>query len=197
MLEYRELLKLNQLTSKFQYDTVAAQVVGESPSNFQNTVEINVGSQPGRRGGHAGHRRRRPHRHASPRCSRTRSIVLLITDPEFAISAQVLTTPATMPAPAPRRHESTTLSGIPVSDLTAAPPRPTTTTTTTRCRPSRAVTDPGIGDHHGADHVDRRRRHHHHDASLEVVRETGTLRGRAPTSRCCCASSTPRRRSPA
>ena len=47
VLEYRELLKLNQLTSKFQFDTVEAQVVGESPSNFQNTIEINVGSRQG------------------------------------------------------------------------------------------------------------------------------------------------------
>ncbi|MDO9175110.1 MAG: rod shape-determining protein MreC, partial [Actinomycetota bacterium] len=47
IIEYRQLLNVLQLTSKFDYPTLAAQVVGESPSNFQNTVEINVGSNRG------------------------------------------------------------------------------------------------------------------------------------------------------
>ena len=51
VLQYRELLKTIQLASKFQYPTVAAQVVGTSPSNFQNIVEINVGSLKGVRVG--------------------------------------------------------------------------------------------------------------------------------------------------
>ena len=40
VLQYRELLKLGGLTSKWKYDVVVAEVVGASPSNFQNTVEI-------------------------------------------------------------------------------------------------------------------------------------------------------------
>ena len=47
VLEYRLLLKVLQLTSKFNYPTVEAQVIGESPGNFQNTIEINVGSNQG------------------------------------------------------------------------------------------------------------------------------------------------------
>ena len=39
-----ELLKLYHLTSVHSYKSVIAQVVGEAPSNFQNTVEITVGT---------------------------------------------------------------------------------------------------------------------------------------------------------
>ena len=42
--KYYELLKLYRLTSVHSYKSVIAQVVGEAPSNFQNTVEITVGT---------------------------------------------------------------------------------------------------------------------------------------------------------
>ena len=42
--KFYELLKLYRLTSVHSYKSVIAQVVGEAPSNFQNTVEITVGS---------------------------------------------------------------------------------------------------------------------------------------------------------
>jgi rod shape-determining protein MreC len=89
VLQYRELLKTIQLASKFQYPTVAAQVVGTSPSNFQNIVEINVGSLKGVRVG-------MPVTDGAGLIGRitrvypTRSIVLLVSDPDFAIGAQVL-----------------------------------------------------------------------------------------------------------
>jgi rod shape-determining protein MreC len=126
VLEYRELLKLNQLTSKFQYDTVAAQVVGESPSNFQNTVEINVGSSRGVAQG-------MPVTDGAGLIGRitkvfpTRSIVLLLTDPEFSIQAQVLTAADDTPSTTTPTG-STTLSGIPISDLTSSTTSSTTTT---------------------------------------------------------------------
>ncbi len=125
VLEYRELLKLNQLTSKFQFDTVEAQVVGESPSNFQNTIEINVGSRQGVAAG-------MPVTDGAGLIGRitkvfpTRSIVLLITDPGFAISAQVLSTPDQIEEQQ-RPTDSTLLTGQSVSDLTST----TTSTTTT------------------------------------------------------------------
>lgn len=129
VLEYRELLKLNQLTSKFQFDTVAGQVVGESPSNFQNTVEINVGSRQGVAVG-------MPVTDGAGLIGRitkvfpTRSIVLLLTDPEFSITAQVLTAADDTPTGTSSPTGSTTLSGIPISDLTSSTTRSTTTTTT-------------------------------------------------------------------
>ncbi|MEI7547493.1 MAG: rod shape-determining protein MreC [Actinomycetota bacterium] len=91
VLQYRELLKLSQLTSKWSYSTVTAEVVGASPSNYQQTVEIGVGSDRGVKVGMpvtdgAGLIGR------ITRVGPTRSIVLLVTDPSFAISARVLST---------------------------------------------------------------------------------------------------------
>ena len=45
--KYYELLKLYRLNSVHNYKSVFAQVVGEAPSNFQNTVEITVGTCDG------------------------------------------------------------------------------------------------------------------------------------------------------
>src|SRR3954462_6749110 len=45
--KYYELLKLYRLNSVHNYKSVFAQVVGEAPSNFQNTVEITVGTRDG------------------------------------------------------------------------------------------------------------------------------------------------------
>jgi rod shape-determining protein MreC len=105
---------------------VAAQVVGESPSNFQNTVEINVGSSRGVAQG-------MPVTDGAGLIGRitkvfpTRSIVLLLTDPEFSIQAQVLTAADDTPSTTTPTG-STTLSGIPISDLTSSTTSSTTTT---------------------------------------------------------------------
>jgi rod shape-determining protein MreC len=178
VLEYRELLKINQLTSKFQYKTVVAQVVGESPSNFQNTVEINVGTRQGLAVGMpvtdgAGLIGR------ITKVSPSTAVVLLLTDPEFAISAQVLTIPGntgidtetgtTTSTSTTIATEGTSVSGIPVfipGGPTTTPPSttdpfnnipgfiPETTAPTTTLAPQFTTT-----------------------TILEVVRETGTLEG--------------------
>jgi rod shape-determining protein MreC len=111
VLQYRELLKTIQLASKFQYPTVAAQVVGTSPSNFQNIVEINVGSLKGVRVG-------MPVTDGAGLVGRitrvypTRSIVLLVSDPDFAIGAQVLSAGDQPSIEKPTYN--TTPSGLPV-----------------------------------------------------------------------------------
>lgn len=167
ILEYQELLRLNQLTSKFVYETAVGQVVGESPSNFQNTVEINIGTSRGVKIGMpvidgAGLIGR------ITRVFPDRSIVLLVTDARYAINAQVLSTVrevdtgTTTTSPS---TESTTPSGLPVDDLPSYATTTTTiaggstttssTTTTTTTPPSTTST-----------------------TIVEVVRETGTLEGR-------------------
>ena len=129
VLQYRELLKISQLTSKFQFDTVKAQVVGESPSNFQNTVEINVG---GRQGVAVG----MPVTDGAGLIGRItkvfadRSIVLLVTDPGYSIAAQVLSSSDSPGTGTTTPTESTLLNGQPVSDLTSSTTSTTTTTTT-------------------------------------------------------------------
>jgi rod shape-determining protein MreC len=176
VLEYRELLKLNQLTSKFQFDTVAAQVVGESPSNFQNTVEINVGSRQGVAVG-------MPVTDGAGLIGRitkvfpTRSLVLLLTDPEFSIGAQVLTAADDSPTTT-SPTQSTTLSGIPVSDLTSSTTTSTTTTTTTPLPegleplPTTATSIDPTGSSSPSNNSTTTS-----STVLEVVRETGLLEG--------------------
>jgi cell shape-determining protein MreC len=178
ILEYRELLKVLQLTSKFTYDTVAAKVVGASPSNFQNTVEINVGSNQGVQTG-------MPVTDGAGLVGKitkvfpTRSIVRLITDPEYAISAQVLSdaddplnqapTTTTTPSDGSDDGGSSTSSSTTTSTSTT-----TTTTTTTVAAPP--ATDPLTGQPVApvttvAVVTTTSLR------PVEVVRETGTLEG--------------------
>lgn len=127
ILAYRELLKVNQLTSKFNYPVRPAQVVGNSPSNFQNTVEINVGSNQGVEAG-------MPVIDGAGLIGRisqvfpNSSVVLLITDPSFSINAQVLT-PDHDVAVDDTPSSSTTPTGIPVDDLGTTTTSTTTTTT--------------------------------------------------------------------
>ena len=116
--EYQELLTLNGLTAK--YPTVSARVVGESPGNYRQTVEIDRGSNDGILVGMA------VVNYAGLVGKITavydnRSVVLLATDQEYAIEAKVS---AAADLPTSSNTEQTTPSGIPVADLS------TTTTST-------------------------------------------------------------------
>ncbi|MFM7045615.1 MAG: rod shape-determining protein MreC [Ilumatobacteraceae bacterium] len=167
ILEYQELLRLNQLTTKFAYGTAAAQVVGGSPSNFQNTVEINIGASRGVKEG-------MPVIDGAGLIGRItkvfpdRSIVLLITDPEYAVSAQVLSTLREVPGATTTTvaTEATTPSGIPVDELpsratTVPSTLPGATTTSTSTATTSTTLPPTT------------------TTIVEgVVRETGTLEGR-------------------
>lgn len=172
ILEYRELLKLNQLTSKFRYKTVEAQVVGDSPSNFQNTVEINIGSNAGVAAG-------MPVTDGAGLIGRItkvfpdRSIVLLLTDPEYAVQAQVLTTADQLAAEqgstTTLAPDATTPSGIPVQDLG------TTTTTTSTTLPPAVPVNPNPTP--GSSSTTTSSSTSTTTTVLEVIRETGTLEG--------------------
>jgi cell shape-determining protein MreC len=176
VLEYRELLKLNQLTSKFRFDTVAAQVVGESPSNFQNTVEINVG---GRQGVAIG----MPVTDGAGLIGRItkvfadRSIVLLVTDPEYSIAAQVLSTPGASPTGTTSPTQSTLLNGQPASDLTSTTSSTTTTSTTQPLPPELQPIDTTPSTVAGAPVTSSSVAVSTSTTAPAVVRETGTLQG--------------------
>lgn len=153
--KFYELLKIYHLTSVHSYKSVLAQVVGEAPSNFQNTVEITVGTREGVSVG-------MPVTDGAGLIGKVtkvypdRSVVLLITDPQFSVQAQVLsrvdqtdassTTSSSVPntAPSGRPLDSTTTTStttttttIPTSTTTtttvpgAVPPGPTTSSTST------------------------------------------------------------------
>jgi rod shape-determining protein MreC len=178
ILEYRELLALNNLAARFSYPTLPAAVVGESPSNYQNTVEINVGSRQGVRVGMpvtdgAGLIGR------ITRVYATRSIVLLITDPEFSIPARVLSTAEDVSIPTGTTvagTETTTPSGATASDLTST----TTSTTTTLPGLTGATSTTTPATVPGADSTTTTVAEGSTTATTtpaEVVRETGTLEG--------------------
>ena len=189
--KFYELLKLNQLTSKYNYKSVIAQVVGESPSNFQNTVEITVGTRDGiavgmpvtdgaglDRQGHQGVPR--------PQCRDAdhRSPVL---------GAGPGAQPRRRGATPPRQRLAEHPTPRPAAVRSTRPPTSSTTTTTT----------PESDDHHdaatnaataGPVHDTRRAR----PTTTTHPRGDGASRDRRPrrpgraTSRCCSASSTTR-----
>jgi rod shape-determining protein MreC len=171
IIEYRQLLNVLQLTSKFDYPTVTAQVVGESPSNFQNTVEISVGSNSGIEVG-------MPVTDGAGLIGKVsqvfpdRSIVRLITDPEYAITAQVLSVEDAAPVVEQPPTDSTPEGGTSTSSTS------TTSTTTTTLPPDQAtvVTDPLTGEP-VPDSSTTTTAVATTTTLLEVVRETGSLEG--------------------
>ncbi len=146
--KFYELLKLYRLTSVHSYKSVIAQVVGEAPSNFQNTVEVTVGTRDGIAVG-------MPVTDGAGLIGKVtkvypdRSVVMLITDPQFSVQAQVLsrvdeeegtTTTSGPPNTAVSgRPLDTTTSTSTTTTTTTAPPSSTTSTTT-----ALGATTPGL-----------------------------------------------------
>ncbi len=161
ILEYRLLLKVQQLASKFNYPTVAAQVIGDSPGNFQNTVEINVGSVDGIQVG-------MPVTNGAGLVGRitrvypTHSLVKLITDPAYSVPAQVLSSADDEGIEGP-------LPELPIGGATTSTSSTTTTTTTVAVT---TTTSPGatVAPTTAAPPATT-------TTALEVVRETGLLEG--------------------
>lgn len=139
ILEYQELLTLNQLLGASAFPSQTAQVQGASPGNFQYTVEIDKGSVDGiavgmpvvNGGGLVG---------KITSVSPNSSIVLLIVDPDFSIGAKVLTEAPQQPTitVATQGQGPTSASGV-------TPPVSATTTTTTTPPASTTTTDPVQG----------------------------------------------------
>jgi rod shape-determining protein MreC len=133
--KFYELLKLYHLTSVHSYKSVIAQVVGAAPSNFQNTVEITVGTRAGVAVG-------MPVTDGAGLIGKVtkvypdRSVVMLITDPQFSVQAQVLSrvedsTAGSTDSSVP----NTAISGRPLDSTTST----STTTTTTTIVPSKST----------------------------------------------------------
>ncbi len=162
ILEYRLLLKLEQLASKFNSPTVAAQVIGDSPGNFQNTVEINVGSTDGISVG-------MPVTNGAGLVGRitrvysTHSLVKLITDPAYSVPAQVLSSADDEGIQGPLQEIPG--GGVVTSSTSSTTTSTTVAVTTTTALPGDAVapttTPPATTS----------------TTVLEVIRETGLLEG--------------------
>jgi rod shape-determining protein MreC len=133
----QELLALNGIDNLADISSVTAQVVGGTPSNYSQTVEINQGSDRGLRVG-------MPVVNAAGLVGRitwvdnNRSLVLLADDSLYAIPVQVVNQPDIVPATTTTTTTSTT--------TTSSTSTTTTSTTTTTLAPdaplTTAVVDP-------------------------------------------------------
>jgi len=125
--EAQELLALNGLPTLAGISSCTAQVVGQSPSNFAQTVEINRGSECGIKVG-------MPVLNAAGLIGKVtgvfnkRAVVMLVTDPGYSLAVKVVNTPPT-----------TTTTTIPGEE-----PAPTTTSTSTTTTVPRTTTTTGI-----------------------------------------------------
>ncbi len=126
MIENRRLRALLDLESLAAYDRVTGEIVGSSPSNFDQRVEINRGSLKGIKVGmpvvnDAGLVGK------ITQVNPETSIVMLITDPLYHVPvkvvAEVFPTTTTVPP-------VTVPSGLPLEDVTTTTSTTTTTTTT-------------------------------------------------------------------
>ena len=132
----QELLALNGIDNLADISSVTAQVVGGTPSNYSQTVEINQGSDRGLRVG-------MPVVNAAGLVGRitwvdnNRSLVLLANDSLYAIPVQVVNQPDIVPA------TTTTTTTTTTSTTTTSTSTTTSTTTLAPVAPlSTAVVDP-------------------------------------------------------
>lgn len=117
--EAQELLALNGLPTLAGISSCTAQVVGQSPSNFAQTVEINRGTECGVRVG-------MPVLNAAGLIGKVtavfnkRAVVMLVTDPGYSLAVKVVNVPPT-----------TTTTTVPGQEPSETPETTTTTSTTT------------------------------------------------------------------
>ena len=174
----QELLALNGLPTLAGINAVTTQVIGDSPTNFSQTVEINQGSESGIRVG-------MPVLNAAGLVGKVtkvfgdRSVVMLITDPDFALSIKVVNSPrpATTTTTTIARSNSATPSPVvpvePDQTLDSSVSTTTTTTTTTIAGFTPSVTTlPATPSGVSSITVPL--------ASDLAVRETGVIEGRGP-----------------
>jgi len=185
ILEFQQLLQLNQFTSASSFPTVIGEVQGESPSNFSYTIELNKGSLDGigvgmpvvNQAGLVGR---------ITSVNPGSSIVLLITDPEFNVGVKILTAvdpehpTQTLPPNLETGGfgESTTTSSSTSTTSTSTLPPETTTTLFSLDPPTSEPVDgsvPSGGPDSGS--TSSTSSTTTTEPPGEVIRETGTLTG--------------------
>jgi rod shape-determining protein MreC len=158
--DYQELLALNDLQSLGDYPTIVAMVVGESPSNLDQVIEINKGSRDGIVPGLAVTVGAGLVGKITTPVLPDRSYVMLLTDSRYAVGVKVVpgapdpttTTAAPPPSsdgvvvppasevPAPETTPVTSTT-VPVPVSTAPPTSPPETTTTSSTTTTLDVTN--------------------------------------------------------
>ncbi|MFM8247796.1 MAG: rod shape-determining protein MreC [Acidimicrobiaceae bacterium] len=174
----QELLALNGLPTLAGINAVTAQVIGDSPTNFSQTIEINQGSESGIRVG-------MPVLNAAGLIGKItkvygdRSVVMLITDPDFALSVKVVNSPRqTTTTTIAKSNAAVPSPVVPVEpdaslDVEASTTTTTTTTTTIAGFTPSVTTLPAVPSGVSSITVPL--------ASDLAVRETGVIEGRGPS----------------
>jgi rod shape-determining protein MreC len=174
----QELLALNGLPTLAGINSVTAQVIGETPTNFSQTVEINQGADSGIKVG-------MPVLNAAGLIGKVtevfadRALVMLISDPDYALSVKVVTkssrTSVTLP---PLRTEDapTVDSVLDTTDTSSTSSTSSTSTTILGFTPG-TTTIPAEVVAGAATNITVP------IASQLAVRETGILEGRGPGTR--------------
>lgn len=160
----QELLALNGLPTLAGINSVTAQVIGDSPSNFAQTVEINQGSANGIRVG-------MPVLNAAGLVGKitkvfpNRAVLMLITDPGYALSVKIVRLPEeSTPAEVGDTGPTTTTTAAPPTTYIEGFTPGTTTIPNQVLRPVVSVPSLTVP-----------------PSNVESVRETGVLEGRGPT----------------
>ena len=173
----QELLALNGLPTLAGINAVTAQVIGDSPTNFSQTIEINQGSESGVRVG-------MPVLNAAGLIGKItkvygdRSVVMLITDPDFALSVKVVNSPRQTTTTTIAKSNAAVPSPVvpvepdPSLDTEASTTTTTTTTTTIAGFTPSVTTLPAVPSGVSSITVPL--------ASDLAVRETGVIEGRGP-----------------
>ncbi len=174
----QELLALNGLPTLAGINAVTAQVIGDSPTNFSQTIEINQGSESGIRVG-------MPVLNAAGLIGKItkvygdRSVVMLITDPDFALSVKVVNSPRqTTTTTIAKSNAAVPSPVVPVEpdsslEIDASTTTTTTTTTTIAGFTPSVTTLPAVPSGVSSITVPL--------ASDLAVRETGVIEGRGPS----------------
>jgi rod shape-determining protein MreC len=159
IIENQDLLALNSLESLASYDSVTARLVGQSPTNFDQQVEIDRGSIHGIRVGMSAVNEAGLVGKVT-RVAPTSSVIMLVTDPSYAVQVKILSVSAEDPEQVVPGFTTTTVAAeeesFPGADQGAVREEfPIVTSTTTTVALADAVILPEV----------------------EVIRETGVLRG--------------------
>lgn len=174
----QELLALNGLPTLAGINSVTAQVIGDTPTNFSQTVEINQGSEAGIKVG-------MPVLNAAGLIGKVtevfadRALVMLISDPDYALSVKVVTTSSRTPVTLPplRTADAPTVDSVlETTDTSSTSSTSTTTTTILGFTPSATTLPPEIEAGASSNITVP-------VASQLAVRETGVLEGRGPGNR--------------
>jgi rod shape-determining protein MreC len=108
----QELLALNGLPTLAGINSVSAQVIGDSPSNFVQSVEIDQGTESGIKVG-------MPVLNAAGLVGKitqvfaNRAVVMLITDPQYALSVKIINAPKTTATTVPNQDPGSTVVSVP------------------------------------------------------------------------------------